>query len=344
MSDINSHIAIMGKLVKLIIIFVLCLAFLGFVFWQGILPCEQGGVFEVKEGEGLLQIAENLKEQGFIQMEIPFYLYVFLEDGAKDLKYGVYRFTADDTFLSIAQKIIQGDTYTIKITIPEGYNIEQIDTRLAGAGLIEKEKFINFDTENFQFSTLPSSASRGWVFNFHVSGLEGFLFPDTYYFSPFVTTEEIARVFLDNFDKKLTSDLREEIERQDKEIFEIITMASLLEKEIRATEDKKMVSGILWKRLESGMPLQVDATIIYITGKKTTKVSISETKIDSPYNTYRYRGLPVSPICNPGLDSIRAAIYPESSKYWYYLSTPQGETIFSRTLKEHNIAKAKYLR
>lgn len=139
-------------------------------------------------------------------------------------------------------------------------------------------------------------------------------------------------------------DLRKEIEKQGKTIFEIITMASLLEKEVRTMEDKKMVSAVLWKRLEASMPLQVDATIIYITGKKTTKVSISETKIDSSYNTYRYKGLPIGPICNPGLDSIKAAIYPESSEYWYYLSTPEGETVFSETFKEHNIAKAKYLR
>jgi len=100
----------------------------------------------------------------------------------------------------------------------------------------------------------------------------------------------------------------------------------------------------LWKRLENNIPLQVDATITYITGKKTTKISIEETQIDSPYNTYKYLGLPIGPICNPGLESILAAMYPKSSEYWYYLSTPEGETIFSKTLEEHNIAKAKYLK
>jgi len=105
-----------------------------------------------------------------------------------------------------------------------------------------------------------------------------------------------------------------------------------------------LVSGILWKRLENNMPLQVDATISYITGKKTTKISKEETQIDSPYNTYKYLGLPLGPICNPGLESIKAALYPEISQYWYYLSTPEGETIFSKTLEEHNVAKAKYLK
>ena len=121
-------------------------------------------------------------------------------------------------------------------------------------------------------------------------------------------------------------------------------MASLIEKEVKTPEDKKIVSGILWKRLENSIPLQVDATISYITGKKGDSVSIEETKIDSPYNTYKYKGLPLGPISNPGLESIIASIYPENSDYWYYLSTPEGKTIFSKTLEEHNIAKAKYLK
>ena len=109
-------------------------------------------------------------------------------------------------------------------------------------------------------------------------------------------------------------------------------------------EDKKIVSGILWKRIKAGMPLQVDATISYNTGKNTTKVFRSELQIDSPYNTYKYLGLPKGPICNPGIESITAAIYPEKSGFWYYLSTPEGETIFSATLEQHNIAKAKHLK
>ena len=149
---------------------------------------------------------------------------------------------------------------------------------------------------------------------------------------------------LDNFDKKVTSDIRREIERQKKTLFEIITMASLIEKEVRTEEDRSVVSGILWKRLSIGMALQVDATIVYITGKNTTRISSEETKINSPYNTYRRPGLPPGPIANPGLSAIHAAIYPKESPYLYYLSTPDGNTIFSRTLEEHNKAKSRYLR
>jgi UPF0755 protein len=175
------------------------------------------------------------------------------------------------------------------------------------------------------------------------SYLEGYLFPDTYEIDKNLNLEDIIFRMLYNFEDKVDFSLREEIKAQDKNLFEIMIMASLLEKEVSDSEDKKIVSGILWKRLEEGMALQVDATIIYLTGKKTTRVSLSDTKIDSPYNTYKYRGLPPAPITNPGLDSILAAIYPEDSSFWFYLSTPQGETIFSETLEEHNIAKNKYL-
>jgi len=149
---------------------------------------------------------------------------------------------------------------------------------------------------------------------------------------------------LANFDEKITPDLRKEITKQKKTIFEIITMASLIEKEVAMDEDRAIVSGILWKRIKLGIPLQVDATITYITGKNNTKISLNDTKINSPYNTYKYRGLPPGPIANPGIAAIRAAIFPKSSPYLFYLSAPDGRTIFSKTLEEHNTAKTRYLR
>ena len=169
-------------------------------------------------------------------------------------------------------------------------------------------------------------------------------FPDTYEIIPGAKLENIIRKTLNHFDEKLTADLKGEISRQKKSIFEVITMASMIEKEVKTLEDKKIVSGILWKRLEIGMPLQVDATVNYITGKNHDGVLLEDTKIDSPYNTYKYYGLPKGPISNPGLDSILAAIYPTKSDYLYYLSAPDGKTIFSKTYKEHSIAQNKYLK
>ncbi len=168
--------------------------------------------------------------------------------------------------------------------------------------------------------------------------LEGYLFPDTYAVAAGAQMDDILKLFLANFKKKAVEEIGEE------DIFETITIASLIEKEVISYEDKRLVSGIMRNRLKIGMPLQIDATITYLTGRRSVNIPILETRIKSPYNTYVNTGLPIGPISNPGIDSIRAAMDPKENDYFYYLSKPTGETVFSRTLEEHNYAKNKYLR
>jgi UPF0755 protein len=229
----------------------------------------------------------------------------------KNLQVGKYFLSPSMNIPQIAQKIISGDIAKIKVTIPEGFTVKDIEERLN----------LKLPGEN----------------------LEGYLFPDTYYFPIDVSGEEVVRTMRENFEKKIAP-YKADIGKSGKTLREIVIMASLIEKEVKTKEEKELVSGILWKRLKSGILLQVDATITYITGKKTTKIPLEDLKIDSPYNTYKYKGLPPGPICNPGLESILAALYPKESEYWYYLSTPDGKTLFFKTLEEHNLAKAKYLK
>jgi len=309
----------MGKFISILLI----LFFLGVFLYQGAyLPKSPISVeeklFLVEMGQNLFQIGENLGKEGLIKNRYFFDFYVLIQGAQRKLQAGQYYFSPSMSIAEIAKKIISGDVAKIVVTIPEGFTLKQIEEKLG----------LKLPGEN----------------------LEGFLFPDTYEFPIGVTGEEIVKKMRENFEKKLDTKIpelgltpREAIIQQGKTIFEVVTMASLLEKEVKTEEDKEIVSGILWKRLENNIPLQVDATITYITGKKTTKISKEETQIDSPYNTYKYLGLPIGPICNPGLESILAALYPKDSDCWYYLSTPEGETIFSKTLEEHNIAKAKYL-
>jgi len=303
---------------KKIIFSTIFILFLGLFFlWQGIyLPKSSALVeeklFLVEKGQSLFQIGENLEKEGLIKNKFFFDFYLFLKEAQKKLQAGEYLISPSESIAEVAKKIISGDTARISVTIPEGFTVKQIEEKLN----------LKLPGEN----------------------LEGFLFPDTYQFPLMVSGEEVVKKMRDNFEKKLTPDLREEIERQGKTIFEIVTLASLIEKEVKTKEDRELVSGILWKRLKNNILLQVDATITYLTGKKTTKIPMEDLQIDSPYNTYKYKGLPLGPICNPGLDSIKAAIYPKNSEYWYYLSTPEGETIFSKTLAEHNTAQAKYLK
>jgi len=329
----------MKKFFVFLILFLIAVFFI----WQGIYISKDSASFEeklfsVEKGQGLFQIGENLEKQGLIKSRFLFDFYVIFKKKQGNLQAGQYLFNPSMTIVEIEKKIVSGDVYKIKVTIPEGFTLKQIEDRLTLNLNLTRNVLVNIEINELRdeydfLKDAPDSAS-----------LEGFLFPDTYYFYPQRNTEEIVKVFLDNFDKKLSQELREEIEKQDKTIFEIVTMASMIEKEVITLEDKKMVSGILWKRLDSGMPLQVDATITYLTGEKTTKVSLEDLKIDSSYNTYKYKGLPIGPICNPGLDSVLAAVYPKDSSYWYYLSTPEKETIFSKTLKEHRIAREQYLK
>lgn len=281
-------------------------------------------LFKIENGQGGKQIAQNLKKQGLIKDDFLFQLYAFLRGDSKKLQAGTYLLSPAMSVAKIFKKIVSGDALKEKITVIEGWNLKDIAWYFENKGMFQAEELLEL-SQSFE------------------NGLEGYLFPDTYLVDKDATLEEIVQIMLHNFGNKLSPELRQEIETQNKTIFEIITMASLLEKEVKDYKDRQVVSGILWKRLQAGMPLQVDATITYITGRKTTKISKQEIEIDSPYNTYKYQGLPQGPICNPGLDSIKAAVYPEESDYWYYLSTPQGQTIFSQTLEEHNIAKVKYL-
>ena len=289
----------------------------GFLIYQGVYyPIESSSdetvIFLVKKGEGAKEISINLKEQGLIRYSSFFRAYALIENKAEELKAGEYELSPSMNIPEIVNKLASEDRIKKMITIIEGWTVKDI------ANYLEVEELD--------------------------PNLEGYLFPDTYEISPEDGIEEIIEKMFDNFNKKMSLELIEEIASQEKTIHEIVIMASLIEKEVKTFEDKKIVSGILWKRIEAGMPLQVDATIIYITGKKSTKILQEELEIDSPYNTYRYKGLPFGPICNPGMESILAAIYPESSEYWFYLSTPEGETIFSKSLKEHSEARAKYLK
>jgi len=309
--------------------------------WQGIcLPINKNSneeiTFSVRKGEGTKEIAINLEREKLIKMATLFRVYTIFTGISNKLQAGEYSLSPSMTIPEITEKLVSGDVIEEQITIIEGWDLRDLAEYLGEMGF-NKDEFLELIKKDFSgdFSFLEDKPKD--------LSLEGYLFPDTYKIKKGVTLEEIINKALQNFDKKLTQELRQEIVNQNKTIFEIITMASMIEKEVKTLEDKKIVSGILWKRLENDVLLQVDSTIPYVTGKKDP-VSIDETKIDSPYNTYKYGGLPLGPICNPGLESILAAIYPESSDYWYYLSTPDGKTIFSKTLEEHNIAKAKYLK
>lgn len=317
------------------------LFFIGcFVVYQGIYTPKNSlirkeFIFNVEKGQGSKDVALNLKNEGLIKNSFSFRIYVLIDKTAGRLQAGTYELSPSMTVPQIVDRFVSGQTLKLKIIVPEGFTLEQIVEELNSN--FQKEILLQFLAGEFkdEFEFLVDTPDA--------SSLEGFLFPDTYSFDPQTEERQMVKVFLSNFGEKFSEELRTEVKNKQKTVFEIVTMASLLEKEVKTKEEKELAAGILWKRMEAGIPLQVDATVIYVIKDKKNKVSYEDTQIDSPYNTYKYRGLPKGPIANPGLESILAALYPKESDYWYYLSTPDGRTIFSRTLEEHNVAKAKYL-
>jgi len=330
---------------KKIIIPILILLLLGGFFlvyiWQSIyLPksfSPEEVIFSVKNGEGSKEISVNLERAGLIKWGPALRLYVQFKEVAGKLQAGSYRLSPSMTIPEIVNKFVNGDVANEKITFPEGFNLKKIKKSFEDSEFLKtvdlgEFRIIDFKEEFDFLSDTPNEAS-----------LEGFLFPDTYFFEPPMQEEEVARIFLNNFGEKI-SPYQDEISAKELTLFDIVTMASLIEKEVQTKEDKELVSGIFWKRIELGKPLESCATIAYIKGVDQWLYSFDDTRIESPYNTYLHAGLPPGPICNPGLESILAALYPKDSDYWYYLSTPEGETIFSKTFEEHSLAKEKYLK
>ncbi|HUW72220.1 MAG TPA: endolytic transglycosylase MltG [Candidatus Humimicrobiaceae bacterium] len=331
------------KKINFAIIFIIFIIILGlFIAWQFIylpksLSSEEELTFTVKEGEGSKDISVNLEKTGLIKWGPAFRIYVLREEVAGKLQAGNYHLSPSMNIPEIVNKFVNGDVIQEKITFPEGFNLRKIKKSFENSEFLKtidlgKFKIINFKGEFDFLSGAPDEVS-----------LEGFLFPDTYFFEPDMKEREVAEIFLSNFDKKIAP-YQNEISAADLTLFDVITMASLIEKEVQTKEDKELVSGIFWKRIGLGKPLESCATIAYIKGVDQWLYSFEDTRIESPYNTYLNPGLPLGPICNPGLESILAALYPKDSDYWYYLSTPEGETIFSKTFEEHSIAKGKYLK
>ncbi|MDP3727520.1 MAG: endolytic transglycosylase MltG, partial [bacterium] len=307
----------------------------------------------IAPGSGSRAIADQLKLKDTIRSKWLFLAYAALTGRSSSLKPGTYEFGERIAIPSLVALLVRGEPYPNErfITIPEGWDLRDIGNYLESNGVATRRDLYAITGEparrydrNRRFPPAEFAGVPSIIAAKPPSAiLEGWLYPDTYRVFRDASAADIVAKMLENFDRKLTPDLHTEIGRRGKSVADTITLASLIEKEVAGPEDRHVVSGILWGRLEAGMPLQVDATVNYITGKHETP-SAADLAIDSPYNTYRYRGLPPTPIANPGIDAIRAAVFPQASDYAYYLSTPEGETIFSRTFEEHTRAKTQYLR
>lgn len=292
--------------------------------------------FNIEKGEGNAEIAAKLKSAGLISGKIYFYYYVRSHGLLDKILPGDYELSGNMTIPEIANEITQPQNRYVRITFPEGWTSVEMSKRLDENGL-PGDEFLQIVNDPQDLKKRYSYLTPDYV-----KTLEGYLFPDTYFFKRDVTARNIVGRMLDNFDQKLDSSTREKIAAQSKIIRDIIIMASIIEHEVTSQSDREIVSGIFWKRISQDMPLQSDATLTYFLGDTKAQHSYEETKIDTPFNTYINKGLPPSPIGNPGLSAILAAVNPKTTSYVYFLSDPQtGETFFANTLEEQNLNKAK---
>jgi UPF0755 protein len=269
---------------------------------------------KIKKGASLSEISSLLEKEGIIRNQIIFKITSRLVAGKSGLMSGRYYFDKKINVFEVVRRLARGefDPSPFKVVIPEGLNNVQI-------AKILKKNLPDFNDTKFIMLA---------------KDYEGRLFPDTYFFVHKITEEEIIEQMNDNFSNKIFS-IRDKINASGRKLEDIIIMASIIEEEAATKDSRRMVSGILWNRLDKSMKLQVDAVFPYIIGVGTFNLTKEDLKIDSPYNTYKYKGLPPGPITNPGLDSILAAIEPASTTYMYYLSDRNGNMYYAKNYKEH---------
>ncbi len=299
--------------------------------------------FVIESGQGVNQVSNNLYKAGALRSQLVFETYLWMRDWEGDLIAGTYEIPSGN-IVQLANILRVGPkAEEHRVTLIEGWTLKDMARELGKRGIADEDRFMEIVTKpkanGFSSDTVPILYSKPDSVD-----LEGYLFPDTYRFLKKVSEEEIVEALMKTLTLRISEQMAKDIDARGLTMHEILTMASIIEKEVPTDKDRRMVSGVLWNRIEKGMPLQVDSTINYITGNNDPAVSIDATKIDNPFNTYKYKGLPPGPISNPGLSAIMAAIYPEETDYMFYLSKPSGETVFSKTFEEHVVAKNKYLK
>src|SRR3989344_581249 len=271
-------------------------------------------VFRVTSGSSLSRISDELSASSLIRSSFLFETYLRFSGKAEDIKAGDYFFDKPQTIFEIAGRLTRNEfnLTSTKVTIPEGLSSREVAPLL-------KKALPFFDEKQF----IAEAVSK-----------EGFLFPDTYLFLPNVTPKEVIHLMEETFMKRVAT-IEKEIWAFKKPIRDIVIMASIVEKEARTTETRQKIAGILWKRLAKRMPLPVDVVFPYIFEGKPFDLTDGDLKVDSPYNTYLHARLPPGPITNPSLDSIRAAVTPIETPYFYYLADKKGEMYYAVTYEEH---------
>jgi UPF0755 protein len=318
------------KVSLIILLIPACLAALYYYFNLPVNPDRGSAFFTVDKGETVRSVASSLKNKGFIRSDIFFISLTRLNKKTSTLKAGEYELDYGMKNSKILEVLSKGIVVTVKFTIPEGYNLNQIAMHLEAQGIIASEDF------------LAACSDKALLDKYDIpfETAEGFLFPDTYIVAKGLGGSQIAEIMIKRFFDNL-HDIPY-VEYTEEELIKTVIIASLVEKEAQLAEERAIIAAVFYNRLKKGKRLESCATVQYVLGKTKERLLFSDLKIESPYNTYLHSGLPPGPIANPGVDSLKAAISPAEVDYLFFVSKRDGSHYFSSTYTEHLNAIKKY--
>jgi UPF0755 protein len=298
--------------ISISVVFIL---FLTLFFCTGFIPASgEKTSFVVEKGENFSTVASHLERENLIVSKQLFLFFIKLTNSQGKLKAGIYELSGNDSMFTILKKLKSNSKNFIRISIPEGNNIRQTVDIIADKVKIDRDKFIKIALDR---------------------NLEGYLMPETYFVSPGISEEELIEIMHNEFNKKITPEMYKRAKELKILFKDIVTMASIIEKETVKPEERHLVASVFYNRLKKKMMLQSCSTVLYTMAVIKEKLSLEDTKFKSPYNTYLHFGLPLGPISNPGIESIKAALYPADSGVLYFVSNGDGTHLFAKTFAEH---------
>ena len=312
----------------------------GLAAWQymadyAVSPADRSGenqVVMVPAGAGVNVVSGMLARRGIIDHALKFKLLFFLKDRRARIKTGEYSLSAAMSPLEIMGILVRGDVLLHKVTVPEGLNIKQIARQVEQSGLAGGDDFLGAATNPDFIATLGIKAGTA----------EGYLFPETYFFPSSVTAQKIIKAMTDRFWTVFSEEWRRRAKELGFSVHEIVTLASIIEKETAIPAERPLIASVFHNRLKRGMRLESDPTVIYGIPEFDGNITRAHLNAKTPYNTYRIKGLPPGPIANPGRAALAAALYPADTAYLYFVSTGRGGHYFSTRFADHNRAVRKY--
>lgn len=307
--------------------------------------------FQVKEQDDLKGVSKKLEQKNIIRNRWLFEKYLFLTGLDTKIRPGRFKVQSPITLERVAKALTSPEKNEMEITIIPGWDLYKI------ADYFEDKNILRSKEQLYQVTGKPARENSDQYSDIFTQqlrllkskpaevSLEGYIRPDTYKIYKDSSPEEIVKKLVRARSDQFTDEMFRKIEQKNKTVHEVITIASLLEKEVQTKEDKKKVADILWRRLEAGWLLQMDSTVHYIHGKTDTKFTTDRQRSSSnPYNTYEHTGLPPGPIANPSLESIKAAINPTENSYWYFLTDSKNKVHYAKNLRRHNINVERYIK